>query len=287
MARLFSVSSDRYPLWISLIPHTFRTLGVNVLEDGSPRIGDVILFHDLTDLPDMQIGGGRHFCGFLHEPPKDLLIRRLKAVDLILVPSMHVKRLVTESGWSLEEGAHVRPLSFPRAWPKLVPVFPKKRLVVFAHPLMPNKRPDLFGELEECIVRAHPQWEFRRISRTQPGYYETLGSAYLMVSTAEEENWPAEAQEALMLGCIPLVPNWLSYPEYIPWPCLYPAHDIRKLSEMVGYMVRWYESHLPITGFTKMPVECLELSRQNVEHGVEMSLPRLLNIMRDQYGWKI
>jgi glycosyltransferase involved in cell wall biosynthesis len=47
-------------------------------------------------------------------------------------------------------------------------------------------------------------------------YYKWLSKGDIVVSTADQENFGISIIEAVRLGCLPLVPNRLSYPEIIP-----------------------------------------------------------------------
>ena len=47
-------------------------------------------------------------------------------------------------------------------------------------------------------------------------YWRVLGAADIVVSTAIQENFGISIVEAILSGCVPLLPNRLSYPELIP-----------------------------------------------------------------------
>jgi glycosyltransferase involved in cell wall biosynthesis len=48
------------------------------------------------------------------------------------------------------------------------------------------------------------------------GYHRLLAAADVTVSTAEHETFGIAAVEAMAAGCVPLLPNRLSYPEIVP-----------------------------------------------------------------------
>jgi glycosyltransferase involved in cell wall biosynthesis len=119
---------------------------------------------------------------------------------------------------------------------------PGEPLVVWNHRWDHEKRPDrLFSALyhlaDEGVafrlalagenLRVDPQ-EFDRIRQRlgdrvthvgvldREGYHRLLASSDVTVSTAEHETFGIAAVEAMAAGCVPLLPNRLSYPEIVP-----------------------------------------------------------------------
>jgi glycosyltransferase involved in cell wall biosynthesis len=70
-------------------------------------------------------------------------------------------------------------------------------------------------------------------------YYEWLKKGSVVVSTAKQENFGVAVVEAVRHGCIPLLPNALSYPEILPDSfhglCLYRGLDdlVERLSALI------------------------------------------------------
>lgn len=105
----------------------------------------------------------------------------------------------------------------------------RKDLVVFPHRTAPEKRTALFEILAE---RAAKMPELRHLKFVQTKvecnsddpkiakaqYYDLLQSARYAVSFATQETWGIAMQESVMCGCIPIVPDRLSYKEMYP-PC--------------------------------------------------------------------
>lgn len=119
---------------------------------------------------------------------------------------------------------------------------PDEPLVVWNHRWDREKRPDrLFSALHRLAdegvafrlalagqnLRIDPQ-EFDRIRGRlgdrvthvgrldHAGYHRLLASADVTASTAEHETFGIAAVEAMAAGCVPLLPNRLSYPEIVP-----------------------------------------------------------------------
>lgn len=119
---------------------------------------------------------------------------------------------------------------------------PEAPLVVWNHRWDREKRPDLVFDalhrladegvafrlaLAGANLRVDPQ-EFDRIRERlgdrvvhvgvldREGYHRLLSSSDVTVSTAEHETFGVAAVEAMAAGCVPLLPNRLSYPEIVP-----------------------------------------------------------------------
>ena len=71
-------------------------------------------------------------------------------------------------------------------------------------------------------------------------YMDWLRQGAIVVSTANQENFGISVVEAAASGCIPLVPDRLSYPEIIPAAfhdaCIYKSHEqlVSKLTLLLG-----------------------------------------------------
>lgn len=79
-------------------------------------------------------------------------------------------------------------------------------------------------------------------------YFEWLRRSDVVVSTARQENFGVAIVEAVRSGCLPLLPNRLSYPELIPSAhhstCLYENQEelVERLSEAVTFPERFTET---------------------------------------------
>jgi len=92
----------------------------------------------------------------------------------------------------------------------------KENIVIFNGRLCDEKQPWLFDELERRL--ANRTWHAQciktqnlKLSRTE--YYELLAKSKVVVSYALQENFGFGIAEAAYLGCTPVIPNRLVYPE--------------------------------------------------------------------------
>ena len=97
----------------------------------------------------------------------------------------------------------------------------KKLQVVFPHRLAPEKCPECFDNLRELDAEKRGVAAGLEFLRTKDhykatgkkGYYSALDSSLVAVSFAQQETWGIAMQEAVICGCLPLVPDRLSYSE--------------------------------------------------------------------------
>lgn len=89
---------------------------------------------------------------------------------------------------------------------------PKEDIIVFNGRNVDEKQPYLF----ELLKQRLPQYRYintqkERLSKDE--YHKVLAKAKVVVSFALQENFGYGVQEAVALGCIPIVPNRLAYVE--------------------------------------------------------------------------
>lgn len=92
----------------------------------------------------------------------------------------------------------------------------KQDIVVFPHRINYDKAPWIFDELKEAVQLTHPHIEFaktqeRNLSKEE--YYEFLKTCKVIFSANKHENLGIGTFEAMSAGCLPVVPNKLSYKE--------------------------------------------------------------------------
>lgn len=109
------------------------------------------------------------------------------------------------------------------------PLCEKEDIIVFPHRISPEKRLDLFKAIERvsipygynCIVTQEQNF-------SKEEYYQLLRKAKFVFSANEHENLGIGMFEGLLLGCIPILPNKLSYREMYSDKFKYDADLIPK-----------------------------------------------------------
>lgn len=89
---------------------------------------------------------------------------------------------------------------------------PKEKIIVFNGRNVDEKQPYLFDLLKKRL----PQYTYintQLLNLNKKEYYKVLSRAKVVVSFALQENFGYGIQEAVALGCIPIVPNRLAYKE--------------------------------------------------------------------------
>jgi len=93
----------------------------------------------------------------------------------------------------------------------------KQDIVIFNGRNCDEKQPWLFDELQKRVNNRGYLVEFintQKQNLDKENYYELLGKSKVVVSFALQENFGIGINEAVELGCIPVLPNRLVYPEF-------------------------------------------------------------------------
>lgn len=88
----------------------------------------------------------------------------------------------------------------------------KEDIIVFPHRVSEEKNPDLFKQIAEFL----PQYKFvicQEEGMTKKQYYDALSRAKVVWSANQQETLGIGVMEGVMSGCIPIVPDRLSYKE--------------------------------------------------------------------------
>jgi hypothetical protein len=134
----------------------------------------------------------------------------------------------------------------------------RARRVVFPHRLAPEKAPHVFDELIYAFADTYPgdevEWvKTKDVVKTKQGYYALLGSSRVAFSSARQETWGIAMLESASLGCHPVVPNRLSYPELFESDCLYSnmADAVRMIKRGLDSTEPYFLD--PVPGHTAIP----------------------------------
>lgn len=157
-----------------------------------------------------------------------------REVDLIFVAtSFHKQMLIGRRGVDPEK---ICISGFPMKIPEWKET-KKEDLVVFPHRLCSEKAPKAFDDLVSLYHKINigrdvkfvktmelPEKEESGLTWKEEQYYGTLRKAKVSVSFALQETWGIAMQESLFCGCLPLVPDRLSYQEMYPEIFRYKDH---------------------------------------------------------------
>jgi glycosyltransferase involved in cell wall biosynthesis len=220
--------------------------------EGKIKDRDVFFFHDLwfpgvEMLAYMRDGLGIDFkiCGILHAgsyDEHDFLYRKgmdywakwiergwLEFFDAVFVATNFHKWMILHkrddtirpfaliqypSTTEMERKIHVTGLPI---YPEFVEQRSKRDIVVFPHRLDPEKNPqtfyDMMNGMPEDIIEKWLFYSTAQLCDTKQGYYDILNDSSISISFAEQETWGIAMVESVLCGCVPLVPNRLSYQE--------------------------------------------------------------------------
>jgi len=152
-------------------------------------------------------------------------------LDAICVATQFHKELIIKS---VDESEHVELLlnkikvtGLP-IYPDFVKEIPKENIVVFPHRLANEKNPKLFDQLRTLMSERFPDWNFiktKDVTSNKSEYYDILNRSKISVSFADQETFGISILESVLCGCIPIVPNKLSYKELYPSEFKYSVKD--------------------------------------------------------------
>ena len=206
------------------------------IKRGVLESGDTLFFHDLwfpgieqiayaCDALNLNI----RICGCLHAgayDPNDFLYQSgmgrwavhfenmlLEIVDKVFLATEYHEDLIMKSRTVNPDKLIVT--GFPIKFDQVDWSNEKENLIVFPHRPDPEKNPHIFTKIAEALAPANPDWKFinTRHCDTKEEYYKTLGKCKIAISTSDQETWGIAMQECVASGCIPLVPDKLSYRE--------------------------------------------------------------------------
>ena len=132
----------------------------------------------------------------------------------------------------------------------------KENIVVFPHRLNADKAPHVFDAIRNYVHdELHRKdilfFKTQEQDLSKDGYYEFLKRCKVVFSANKHENLGIGTFEAMTAGCIPLVPDKLSYAEMYPALFKYACHDslydldadqIKNLAERIVHCIDQYNT---------------------------------------------
>ena len=102
----------------------------------------------------------------------------------------------------------------------------KENIVVFSGRNVDEKQPRLFDQMKEKFKNEDIKFiNTLEHNFSKEEYYNLLGKAKVVVSFALQENFGYSIAEAVYLGCTPVLPNRLVYPEFYEEQYLYNTFE--------------------------------------------------------------
>jgi hypothetical protein len=144
---------------------------------------------------------------------EDLENAWFKIYDKIVVASHFHMNLLNETRKIAPHKFAVIPWKEEVPFADLV-VNPKKNVVVFPHRCNIEKQPEVWDRTN--IPESFEKRTTARECKTKLEYYQCLADSKISVSFALQETFGHAMVESVLLGCIPLVPDKLSYKEMYP-----------------------------------------------------------------------
>lgn len=149
----------------------------------------------------------------------------------------------TENDKSLwrELNSKIHVVGFPMDWDAVINkdfknkgISNYKDLVVFPHRVDPEKCPEVFDNLSKQL----PKYEFIKtmeVTKNKKEYYKILSEAKIIFSANKQETFGIGTVEAMMLGCIPVVPDKLAYREL--YHRIFRYADIYEAKQKINYFM--------------------------------------------------
>ena len=133
---------------------------------------------------------------------------------------------------------------------------PKENIILFPHRIAPEKQIEIFRDLKEHLT----QYEFivcQEQELTKNEYHNLLGRAKLVFSANLQETLGISWYEGLLVDCIPMVPDRLSYSEMAINEFKYPSIWTKNYTQyekyreplkekIVDYMENYKDYYIPL-----------------------------------------
>ncbi len=136
-----------------------------------------------------------------------------------------------------------------------------------------------FGKIPDAFRTAKERFNSKILQYgyvpERENYENWLNRGALVISTAIQENFGISVVEAMLMGCIPLLPDRLSYPEILP--AAYHKHFLYRnkydLMDKLFYIMTHYRRYEPLRDH--LAEEMKSFLWQNVAAGYDRALEQL------------
>lgn len=221
---------------------------------------------------------------------KDLELSWLKMLDAICVATQFHKDLILDQinyadSPKIMNKIHVTGFPiFPEFTSEIIgPTTPKLNRVVFPHRLAVEKQPDFFDRLQvafkgtakTALMKSYSFIKTKECLKSKDSYYAVLNSSKIAISFAKQETFGIAMLESVLCGCIPIVPNRLSYSELYPDVFKYDCDDDTNV-EIQNALVL-LNRIIQNEDFYKMSLFALQ---QNILNSGMNAVPNILNVCK-------
>lgn len=144
----------------------------------------------------------------------------LALADGVFVATEFHKKMILENRNTIRNNIYVTglPLKFDEILTEERKHIKKERICVFPHRLDKEKQPHIFDKVTEALLELDPSIKCIKtaeVFENKKQYYDLLAKSQVSVSFALQETWGIANLESMILGCVPILPNRLSYPEIV------------------------------------------------------------------------
>ena len=142
-----------------------------------------------------------------------------------------------------------------------LPIYPEfvtntwsNNTIVFPHRWDDEKQPQLWERLVErmknrdIILKEKYKFVATNTCKSKEEYYQVLNSSKIALSFALQETWGIAMQEAVLCGCMPFVPDRLSYKEMYPSCFRYSEDDIEVIANGIESLITNWNDFQPSLG---------------------------------------
>lgn len=127
----------------------------------------------------------------------------------------HKKMMIKNLKLSKKSQEKILVTGFPYNFDELnkfkIPYEDKENIVVFPHRLSKEKNPELLKEISKYINGDVIFCQENKLSKDE--YHKILAKSKVVFSASTQETWGIGIFEGLYFGCVPVIPNRLSYSE--------------------------------------------------------------------------